>query len=141
MKISKKFEQELIRKGLIPAPDTCNSVVVSVPPGTNSLFFNLGRGGRAKTKKYSDWIKKNKKEVERLTPVKEYPVEVLLRCQVKIRSNRDLANLEKATIDLLVSCGILEDDSVNYVSDVVMRYRPNDNGQGLKIEIRKPTED
>lgn len=95
-----------------------------MPPTANNLYFNLPRRGRAKTPEYCNWITtagwelaKQKRDLG-ITKFKE-PVSLLYEVQ---RGRRDLANSEKAVTDLLVKCGVLEDDGPDYVHEITMRW-------------------
>lgn len=94
-----------------------------IPPSVNKLFAtNFKTGRRFKTKAYQDW--KNESMILVMTKPRAYfkgPVKVTYmvgRFKDKIR--RDVANLEKAMSDVLVSMGILADDS--QIQDIRLRW-------------------
>lgn len=114
------------------------SVVVPVPPSTNNLF--PGKARRFKSKEYKDWLKVALPIIRNLKSPKLYPCEIYIRCGVKLDSRSDIANREKAVTDACVTAEVIPGDSIKYISDVVIRYRPDD-GDGFKIEFRNPSED
>lgn len=118
-------------------------VVVPVPPSANNLFLNTKnkKRPRAKTDAYRKWIDSADDTIAKLKPPTKFPCEVVLRCGVKIHGARDIANIEKAIIDALVRQGVIPKDSIKYVSDVVIRYRPQDNSGGVTVFTRTPSEE
>jgi len=87
------------------------SFTLPIPPSVNHLYANIARG-RAKTRKYLDWITEaaielNQQHVPEITP--PYKVEYAVGRPDKRK--RDVANMEKALSDLLVTQGVLTDDS------------------------------
>lgn len=87
-------------------------VFLFCPPPLSQLTNNaLGRG-RVKSAAYRSWIS----FVEQITPRPLKPVTGPVAIQYEFlhpgdRRRRDLFNLEKATSDMLVNLGYLEDDS------------------------------
>jgi len=84
-----------------------------MPPSVNALYKNVKGRGRAKTSRYLDWITEagielNLQHVPTLTP--PYSIEYAVGRPDKRK--RDVANLEKALSDLLVSMDVIEDDSL-----------------------------
>lgn len=87
-------------------------IVLPFPPSTNNLFANAAKGhGRFKSAKYKAWeklaavgVKDNHRQS--LGP---YSISIALRAPDK--RARDIGNLEKAVSDLLVSHGVVKDDS------------------------------
>ena len=78
------------------------------PPSSNGLFLNLKRGGRAKTEQYKAWIAWAGHELNRQASEK---VSGPIRVRIIVDKGRaDLANLEKATTDLLVRHKLIDDD-------------------------------
>lgn len=81
------------------------------PPSTNSLF--AGKTRRFKSKRYQVWLAEAWPAVqdqigsERISG----PWSIELRAVRPDKRRRDVDNLLKATIDLLVACGVVGDDS------------------------------
>jgi len=85
---------------------------VPLPPSVNALYRNVPGRGRAKSPKYSAWIKSAGWEVISQRPAKLsglYSVKYSL-CRPDNR-RRDAENYIKALSDLLVRLQIVEDDS------------------------------
>jgi len=82
-----------------------------LPPSVNNLYAH-GRFGRFKTPRYKTWIESAGWEVKDQKPSQvEGPYAVTMRFGRKDK-RRDLDNNIKATMDLLVSHRIVEDDSM-----------------------------
>jgi Holliday junction resolvase RusA-like endonuclease len=88
-------------------------IELPMPPSVNALFRNVPGRGRVKTKRYLTWIQAAGWAVKEQRPAKiAGPYCLWLYCNRPDKRRRDLANLEKAISDLLVSHGIVEDDSL-----------------------------
>lgn len=86
-----------------------------IPPSVNGLYFNTGRGRRAKAKPYREWIKDVGDiylvRTEKMPPF-EGPIEVHYRVHpFQDKRRRDLENYVKALSDQLTRLNIIEDDS------------------------------
>lgn len=87
------------------------TLVVSMPPSTNSLFANVPGKGRVKTGLYKAWITEAGYQVNR-QPKWAFVEDVALTITVGPRDKRaDISNRIKAVEDLLVRHGVLEDDN------------------------------
>ena len=106
-----------------------------IPPPLSACFTDPGRGkkGRVKTRRYRAWINE---AAYRLKPYRgefgEEPLRVIYRYGRPDRRRRDLGNLEKATSDILVSTGIITDDS--QITDMRLLW---DQIEGMEITIEK----
>ena len=95
-------------------------------PTSNNLFLTARRGRkiiREKTPEYRDWIVRASPAMMRLQPP-ELPARYKITIVGKMRSNADGANLEKAVLDLAVSCGVIPDDSLKYLVSGNWSYEP-----------------
>lgn len=104
------------------------------PPTANTLFANAkAGGGRFKSKKYKAWI-----DEAGWTLREQRPVEMIGAVEIEIvavkpdKRKRDLANLEKAILDLLVAHRVIEDDSC--VQCFAMSWGSSDLG-GVSVTI------
>ena len=119
------------RKGLIACAAVTameargNTATIAIPPTSNNLFLTRGRK-RIKTAQYRQWIEANGPRLRSMQKATVYPVEVRMTIYggKGFRTNSDIANREKAATDLLVSCGILIDDSVKFVRKTTAEYVP-----------------
>lgn len=109
---------------------------IPLPPSVNNLYFNAPRGGRVKTERYRKWI-----DAARwcLIAQKARPIigQVQLEIEVSEKSRADLENHAKATVDLFVSHGVLEDDCKKFVRGISLRW--SSDTPGVRVTI-KPAE-
>lgn len=90
------------------------SFTLPMPPSVNALYTNnqgKGKRGRAKSERYLSWITEagielNRQHVPTLAP----PYSVDYAVGRPDKRKRDVANLEKALSDLLVSMDVIKDD-------------------------------
>jgi|6_EtaG_2_1085325.scaffolds.fasta_scaffold13314_2 Holliday junction resolvase RusA-like endonuclease len=112
--------------------------LLPLPPSTNNLFHNSGRGGRRKTKNYRQWIERAGWELARQhpLPVTGSPVGVSIRLR-RPNKQSDLDNRAKAVLDLLVTHRLISDD--RDVSELHMYWEPIEGPLGCRVSIY-PTE-
>lgn len=110
-----------------------------LPPSTNNLFASVviaGRPRRVKTKQYKDWIAAGEKYLlERRLATMPSPVRLIIAVVGKVSRARDLGNFEKATTDLLVSCGVIEGDSLMHVRNIVLSYEPSEEPGEVIVSV------
>ncbi len=80
------------------------------PPSTNNLFAN-GKKGRYPTKAYDQWRQEAGWELKLQKPP-SFAGKVEISLAVPRNGRRDLDNHLKAPLDLLVSHGVIKDDSL-----------------------------
>lgn len=107
-----------------------------LPPSVNNIYFNAKAGGRRKTDEYRDWITATSWHINQQHPEKvtgDVVVDLFCRRPVnkdgsisKVR--RDLDNLFKASLDLLVSNNLIEDDSKVVAISAEWSKRPDLEG-------------
>ena len=112
------------------------------PISTNALFFNLPRGGRAKTEKYRKWIADARWSLlaQRARPVAG---QVRLRFLVSEKVKIDPDNALKSCIDVLVAHGIIENDSPKFVRGISLEWSSEVEGVRVIIEpatVKKPAD-
>lgn len=90
------------------------SFTIDTPPPLSALTRNARKVGRAKTPRYTAWIKANEwivalaaKDGRAITG----PYALTVRVAKPDNRARDITNLEKAVSDLLVRVGAVRDDS------------------------------
>jgi Holliday junction resolvase RusA-like endonuclease len=91
-------------------------ILQTIPPSVNAMFANAVRG-RIKTRKYKNWIRGelNSLLAQRAKPV-AWPVDVQIVLPAYLRG--DVDNRCKACLDLLVTAGLIPDDSARFVHEV-----------------------
>lgn len=118
------------------------TVKLPLPPSANSLFFNLkGRGGRAKTQAYKDWLRIARAEClaayDRAgSPVFDSKQRMRLHLRVGMGYRGDIENRCKAVADAL--CAFLPVPDDRY-TDVVLIERDLDC-EGFVIATLQPLE-
>lgn len=89
-------------------------IKLPIPPSANGAFINLPKRGRAKSKRYTEWLKEADKwyQLQRLHELKPIagPRAIHIRLP-KIRG--DIDNRIKLPVDYLVSRGLTGDDKLN----------------------------
>jgi len=105
-----------------------------MPPTTNNLFAGTGRR-RVKTKAYQAWENRAGWELLRQRPPRiKGPVSVLIEVSISESNDTwDLCNREKATMDLLVTHGVIQGDHRPIVRDFSMRWALV---KGVRVTLR-----
>jgi Holliday junction resolvase RusA-like endonuclease len=107
--------------------------MLPIPPSTNALYFNLPKGGRAKTEAYKSWLEFA--QIELLRAFREqgsptFPDKQKMRLTARVGCNykRDVSNCVKPAEDALSAFLPIPDDRYN---DEIIAKRD----QSLKGEI------
>lgn len=111
-----------------------DSVTIDLPfpPSTNNLFGN-GKSGRFITQQYKDWrTSAGWKLKSDRTPRFPGPVKIALIYEEK-RGRRDLDNLLKPCLDLLVEHRIIDGDHRTVVREIAASW--SEKVQGVRITI------
>ncbi len=104
------------------------------PPSVNSMYRNVAKRGRAKTAEYKAWIKEAGTALSRQMSEQEISGQVCLRIDLDKRRKGDCTNRAKAVEDLLVSHGILSDDSQKWVRRVDIGW---EDVQGCVVTVHR----
>lgn len=106
-----------------------------MPPTTNNLFAGTGKN-RVKTQKYRSWENAAGWELLRQhAPRIKGPVAVTIEVSEADSSDTwDLCNREKATMDLLVTHGVIQGDNRPIVREFRMRWNPDISGVRVTIK-------
>lgn len=101
------------------------------PVSVNAMYRNVRGRGRVKTKKYLDWIGRSA-----FSYIKKPFDECVVHIKVKRpdKRKRDIDNIAKGILDLLVHCCVLSDDRC--VEKLIIEW-VYDGPDGATIEIRK----
>lgn len=111
-------------------------VALPWPPSVNRLFTNR-RGGRAKTPAYQAWIKEAGLELLTQQPNRhEGEVAVHIIASPPDRRKRDLDNLFKPVLDLLVRHNVIADDSIQYLRMLSIELGAGEPQPGLDVRVR-----
>ncbi len=90
---------------------TLASITLPFPPSVNNLF--PGKHSRHKSKRYKAWIKEAGLTILTQEPIHRFrsPVSIVLTFGRPDKRRRDISNFVKPVEDLLVTHGIIRDDS------------------------------
>jgi crossover junction endodeoxyribonuclease RusA len=104
------------------------------PPSVNNLFINVKRG-RVRSPDYRAWAELAGMRLNQQHPMKiTGPVSLIYEFQEgQDKRRRDIANLEKATTDLLVEHQVIEADDNRIVREIVMRWSRDVIGAQITI--------
>lgn len=116
-----------------------NSIILGPPFSANNMYVPIARGKLVKSAKYRKWIELNSVKVkENLSPATIFPVtiDILILANYQWTSRNDPDNCLKPIMDLLVSCGILPDDTNRYVASIGARvlYCPGEASVRISYE-------
>lgn len=106
-----------------------------VPPSLNNAFINIKGRGRIKSPEYRAWTVEAGYRLKGQGPVPiKGPVMVSI-IAIETNLQRDIDNLIKPVLDLLVAHQIIEGDHAKCVRAVAARWSTSDNLKGLSVEI------
>ena len=101
--------------------------VIGIPISANNMYAPTKKGGLAKTRKYKAWIEHNEPIlVASLKPAERFPIQVHITV-VEGRGwqqSRDIDNVIKPIIDLLVRSKVVPDDRSEFIRDVKATFMP-----------------
>ena len=100
-----------------------------LPPSTNALFANKP-GGRFKTTAYKDWLSAAGWELKAQRPGHVAGPYAITMTFGRVNRRSDLDNLIKASQDLLVAHGVVEDD--RYAQRIVAEWG---QVEGVHIQV------
>lgn len=102
------------------------------PPSVNNLFAN-GSKGRFPTQQYRDWQQSAGWKILAERPGRlPGPVKIILQYEEK-NGRRDLDNLAKATLDLLVKHNVIDGDHRTVVREINLSW--SNAVQGVRVTI------
>ena len=114
------------------------SVIVPVPPSVNNLFVSGRNGKRFPSKEYRAWRAIAIPIMSQMIPVKSYPVRAIFVVIGKLRKGRDLDNALKGLLDCCKLAGVILDDDWSHIVDVAISYRPESDGDGVRVTFEDP---
>lgn len=123
---------------VVRRPVTGTTIVLHLPfpPSLNNLFDNVPRLGRVSTSEYKAWKKAAEVELLMQLPrIATGPVEIEMTFQEK-PGRRDIDNLPKAVLDLLVAQGVIGGDHNKIVRRLIAQWG---DVAGVEVVIRPVT--
>jgi crossover junction endodeoxyribonuclease RusA len=111
-------------------------IALPMPPTTNNLFAtDRSSRRRFRTADYLAWVKEaGWRLANQRPPLMAGKVIVLIEVEEpKTKRAQDVANREKAVVDLLVSHRVIEGDCQNFVRELTMRWAPV---EGVRVTVR-----
>ncbi len=106
--------QEIIITGQTPSKKNAKRIVTN--PKTKKPFI-------ISSKIHNEWEKSALWQLKGIKPLENYPVSMTCIFYLKDKRRRDLSNMVQSVEDVLVKAGILQDDSWNLLSRVVLECR------------------
>jgi crossover junction endodeoxyribonuclease RusA len=107
------------------------TILIPFPISNNAIWRNFG-SRTIKSERYRTWEVAAKGDVRRQNPPRiEGPYEIDITLGRKDKRRRDLGNYEKSVSDLLVACGVVEDDCL--AQRVTLAWGPVD---GCKVVVK-----
>lgn len=103
-----------------------------LPPSLNNMFVNAGKKGRIPSKRYVAWRNEAGWLLARQHPGRiagRYALEIYIEAGARA----DIGNLEKGLSDLLVSHGVVDDDSQAWALHL---YRDPRIAKGCRLVVR-----
>ena len=119
----------------VPGQRPAGSVTLSIPlpPPLSACFKNARRRGRVKSGIYTAWITESLHKIAMQKPGQVSGCVTLdMTFGRPDKRKRDLDNLLKATCDLMVSAGVIEDDSK--VTELTARWSNEITGAVVIVE-------
>lgn len=105
-----------------------------MPPTTNNLFASAGKR-RFRSAEYEAWIKEagHRLNIQR-PPLMAGKVMLLLEVEEpKTAHRQDVANREKAVVDLLVKHRVIQGDDQRFVRQITLRWA---DVAGVRVTVR-----
>ena len=100
-------------------------ITLPFPPTLNNCFENI-RGGRRITQRYREWINEAFWMIKSQKPSKhEDEVSISIGFVAPDKRKRDLDNLIKPVLDILVKGQVIKDDGSKYVRRVTVQWVPS----------------
>jgi len=106
---------------------------IPVPPPIHALFVNSRARGRVKSNRYLTWIRAATNEML-AQQCRPFGSPAILTLNIPENTRGDLSNRFKAAEDLLVRCGVLEDDSKPFVRGIRAQWVPKGEPCTIRLE-------
>jgi len=119
------------------------SCEIGSPYSANQMYVPIARGKMVKNAKYRKWIEENSKILlNGIDKPTEFPVliDILITANHNWSLKHDPDNCVKPVLDLLVSNGILPDDTNKYVESVNIRVLYFPGPPNVRISYEEPAE-
>ena len=111
-------------------------IALPMPPTTNNLFAtDRASGKRFRTSEYKAWVLLAGLVLNRQRPpLVAGKISLLIEvANPKTAHRQDVANREKAVVDLLVSRGVIQGDDQRFVREITLKWA---DVAGVRITIR-----
>jgi crossover junction endodeoxyribonuclease RusA len=119
------------------------SILLPWPPSTNTLWRAV-RGRNILSEKYRAWRQAAGMELMMQQPKKHLgPVAITIELCSPDKRRWDIDNKTKATLDLLVEHGVIEDDSASILKELTVRIGEGFTGAwvGIKPVLKQEEKD
>jgi crossover junction endodeoxyribonuclease RusA len=120
-----------IRGGVLIAIKNTALIFLPYPPSANRLWRS-GRGRVYRSAEYNSWLKEAGFSILAQNPPKiAGHYKIFIEAARPDKRRRDLDNIAKASMDVLVSLGVIQDDS--FAQEIGIRWV--ETGDGLRVLI------
>lgn len=136
--IASKPRKAKLPPHLVGRPVYSLAFTLPLPPSTNNLYVNVRGQGRVPSKQYTAWQKAAAMQVPKdchLLP-STFAVELAIEAGRDWNWRGDIANREKAVIDLLVKRGVLLDDNSKYLRELRVTLTEHPDREDSRVVVR-----
>lgn len=108
----------------------------TIPPSINHCYRSY-RGRVIKSKRYTDWQAFHMLQYGNDARQVEGPLMIIITVYLGKgwRVNRDLDNVAKPLLDMLIKIGFIKDDNSKIVKSILMEVKPQPKNNPAKIEL------
>lgn len=116
-----------------------NMCMIGEPFSCNKMYVPIARGKMVKSKSYRKWIEENTKLLI-LSKPSSFPivVDIMVMANDNWSNKNDPDNVVKPIMDLLVSSGVIPDDTNRYIESVGVRVLYFPGPASVRISYEEP---
>lgn len=109
-------------------------IILGCPISANAMY-RISKNKLIKSKKYRDWLEANIPIIQQGPKPNKFPITVCIQIMDGRgwTNKRDLDNVAKALIDVLVKGGAIPDDNIKYIKNIELKFLdwPTKKGEAL----------
>jgi Holliday junction resolvase RusA-like endonuclease len=118
-----------------------NQCIIGEPFSCNKMYVPVARGKMVKSMAYRKWIDENSKLMNLRKP-KSFPivVDIMIMANHQWSLRNDPDNVVKPVIDLMARCGVVPDDTNQYIERIGVRVLYFPGRASLSVSYEEPDE-